>query len=116
MSLDETNHRLFVGCRNEPILLIIDAQTGKTMSSLPIDGDIDDIFYNAKRKEIYLSCGGGYIDVVKQIDADRYELSGKIATSKGARTSLFIPDLNQFIVASPSGFGTKASLLIYSLK
>jgi YVTN family beta-propeller protein len=116
MSLDETNHRLFVGCRNEPKLLIIDTQTGKTISSLSIDGDIDDIFYNAKRKEIYLSCGSGYIDVVKQVDANTYESVSKIATGKGARTSLFISDLNKFIVASPSSLGTKATLLIYSLK
>lgn len=116
MSLDEANHRLFVGCRNEPQLLIIDTQTGKTISSFSIDGDIDDIFYNAKRKEIYLSCGGGYIDVFKQIDANTYEALGKISTGKGARTSLFIPDLNQFVVASPASLGTNASVLIYSLK
>jgi YVTN family beta-propeller protein len=116
MSLDETNHRLFVGCRNEPKLLIIDTQIGKTVASFPIDGDVDDIFYNAKRKEIYLSCGGGYIDMFKQIDANTYETLGKISTGKGARTSFFIPDLNKFIVASPASLSTNASVLIYGLK
>jgi len=44
MAIDENNHRLFVGFRQPPKLLIIDTQTGKAMSSLDIDGDVDDIF------------------------------------------------------------------------
>lgn len=116
MSLDETNHRLFVGCRHSPKLLIIDTKTGKTISSFEIDSDVDDVFYNATSKEIYLSCGGGYIDVFKQTDANTYTANGKVSTKSGARTSLFIPELNQLIVASPAGFNSHAQLSIYSVK
>lgn len=123
MALDETNHRLFVGCRHPAKLLIIDMQTGKTISSFSIDSDTDDIFYNSSTKEIYVSCGGGYIDVFKQTDlptgqvgANTYTTNGKVSTHTGARTSLFIPELNQLIVASPSGFNSNASLLIYDIK
>ena len=116
MALDETNHRLFIGCRHPAKLLIIDTQTGKTISSFSIDSDTDDIFYNSTTKEIYVSCGGGYIDVFKQTDAKTYTANGKIPTRSGARTSLFIPALNQLIVASPSGFNKDAFLLIYSIK
>lgn len=114
--MDETNHRLFIGCRHPAKLLIIDTQTGKTISSFSIDSDADDIFYNSTTKEIYVSCGGGYIDVFKQTDAKTYAANGKIPTHSGARTSLFIPALNQLIVASPSGFNKDAFLLIYSIK
>ena len=116
MALDETNHRLFIGCRHPAKLLIIDTQTGKAIASFSIDSDTDDIFYNPQTKEIYLSCGGGYIDVFKQADAHTYKKKKKIATHSGARTSLFIPELNQLIVASPSGFNNNASLLIYDIK
>ncbi len=118
MALDEINHRLFIGCRHSPKLLIIDTQTGKTITSFSIDSDVDDIFYNITNREIYLTCGGGYIDVFKQTDANTYTANGKISTHSGARTSLFIPELNQLIVASPSGFNSNASasLLIYSIK
>lgn len=115
MSLDEKNHRLFVGCRHSPKLLVIDTQIGKTVASLDIDRDVDDIFYNANTKEIYLSCGQGYIDVFKQENADTYRAIGKISTGSGARTSLFIPELKQLIVASPSGFNKNASILIYTV-
>lgn len=116
MDLDPINHRLFVGCRHSPTLLVIDTQTGKTITSLPIDGDPDDIFYNNAGKEIYVSCGEGFVDVFKQSGANSYTSKGKIATHPGARTSLFVPGLNQLIVASPSRFDRDASLLIYTLK
>lgn len=33
-----------------------------------------------------------------------------------ARTSLFIPELNQLIVASPSDFNSNAALMIFEVK
>ena len=116
MSLDEINNRLFVGCRHSPRLLVINTKTGKTIASFSIDGDTDDIFYNKMRKEIYVSCGQGFVDVFKQSGPDTYIPNGKISTHSGARTSLFIPELNQLIVASPAGFGREACLLVYPIK
>lgn len=116
MSLDETNHRLFIGCRHPAKLLVIDTQTGETIASMPIDGDTDDIFYDKTSKLIYLSCGAGYVDIFKQTDSNTYAANGRISTHSGARTSLFIADSNLLIVASPSGFSGKASLLVLNLK
>lgn len=115
MALDEVNHRLFIGCRRAPKLLILDSETGKTISMLDIDPDVDDIYYDTMRQQIYLSCGGGYIDVFKQSDADTYISLGRVATATGARTSLFIPARNQFMVAAPSGKNKDAQLLIYHI-
>ena len=116
MCLEAQDHRLFIGCRHSPKLLVMDTQTGKTITSYEIDSDIDDIFYNTTTKEIYLSCGGGYIDVFKQADANTYTASGKISTHSGARTSLFIQEFNQLIIASPSGTNRDAMLLVYEKK
>ena len=116
MALDEKDNRLFVGCRHPSKLLVMDMQTGKTISSLDIDSDVDDIFYNSISKEIYLSCGGGYVDVFKQDDANHYSAIGKTETLSGARTSLFTPGLNELLVASPSSISRSAQLLIYEIK
>lgn len=116
MGLDEANHRLFIGCRHPAKLLVMDTQTGKTISSFAIDSDVDDIFYDNTTKQIYLSCGAGYIDIFKQTDANTYTANGKIATQSGARTSLFIPELSQLMVTSPSGFNRDAQLLIFQVK
>ena len=116
MGLDPINHRVFIGCRHSPKLVVIDTQNGKTIASFDIDNDVDDVFYDNALRQIYLSSGGGYIDVFKQIDANTYLANGKIRTHSGARTSLFVSPLSQLIVASPSGFNSDALLLIYSIK
>ena len=52
MALDEPTHRLFVGCRQPATLLVYDTATGKVVTSLPIVGDVDDLFYDGARKRL----------------------------------------------------------------
>jgi DNA-binding beta-propeller fold protein YncE len=116
MALDESNHRLFVGFRQPSRFLIFDTETGKTISSQDIDGDVDDIFYNSVTKNIYLSCGDGKIDVFKQENPNTYVTVEKVLSRPGARTCLFVPELSQIIVASPLRCNNIAALLVYQLK
>src|SRR5438552_4348281 len=74
MALDETNHRLFVGCRRPARLVAFDTGTGKSVTDLAISGDTDDLFYDAALKRIYISCGKGFIVVIDQRDPDHYHL------------------------------------------
>ena len=113
MALDANNHRIFIGCRQPAKLLVIDTGSGKTIASLDTDSDTDDIFYDSSSKLIYMSCGSGNIDIVKQIDPDKYKVVSKIETRDGARTSLFVPELHQLFVAAPSRYGKEAQLMIY---
>jgi DNA-binding beta-propeller fold protein YncE len=89
MTLDETNHRLFIGCRIPSRLLVFDTKTGNKVTTLTLHGDCDDVFYDAARKQIYASCGEGYLDIFSQSDADHYELKQSVATASGARTAFF---------------------------
>ncbi|HEU5051595.1 MAG TPA: YncE family protein [Hanamia sp.] len=116
MALDESHHRLFIGCRHPSKLLVFDTQTGKVVSSVEIDGDADDVFYDSSKKEIYASCGSGYIDVISQTDPDNYKKEGRQTSAPGARTSLFISKLDLLIVAAPARMNTNAQLLVYKIK
>jgi DNA-binding beta-propeller fold protein YncE len=116
MALDAINHRLFIGCRNPAKLLVINSETGKMVTQIDISSDTDDIFYDVSSRQIYISCGGGYIDVVSQIDKDNYETISRVESRSGARTSLFVPELNQLIVAAPAREGSDAQLMIYEKK
>jgi hypothetical protein len=89
MAVDEVNHRLFLGCRNKPSIVVMDSETGKEVTSVPIPADIDDLFYDAKNKRLYASCGAGSLAVIRQRDADRYEPLETIPTVKLARTCFF---------------------------
>jgi hypothetical protein len=89
LAIDEPNHRLFVGCRKDPSLVVMDSDSGKIVASVPIPGDVDDVSFDARRGRIYASCGDGALAVIRQVDADRYEPFATVSTVKGARTSIF---------------------------
>jgi DNA-binding beta-propeller fold protein YncE len=101
VAIDEPNHRLFIGCRKNPALLVMDSDTGKILANLSIPGDVDDLSFDARRGQIYASCGEGAIVVIRQIDADRYESLATIPTVKGARTSIFNPEDGNLYLAVP---------------
>ncbi len=113
MALDEGNHRLFVGCRNPARLVVLDTTSGKVVSDLVIVRDTDDLFYDAKRKRIYVTGGEGFIDVIEQLDADHYKMRERIPTRAGARTSFFSAELNEFYLAVPQRNGQDAEIRIY---
>ena len=113
MALDEAHGRLFIGCRRPARLLVLDAASGKRVEDLAISGDTDDLFYDAGRKLIYLSCGEGVIDVIEQQDADHYRTRERVATAAGARTSLFSAELDEFYLAVPQRGDRPAEIRIY---
>src|SRR5215213_1417256 len=49
MAVDETNKRLFIGCRTPSRLIALDREDGHEVANLEISGDTDDLFYDAKR-------------------------------------------------------------------
>jgi YVTN family beta-propeller protein len=114
MALDAANHRLFIGCRHPAKLLVMDCISGKQVAAINADSDVDDVFYNQKNGDIYLSCGGGYLDVIRQQNANKYALIETIASRPGARTALFIPRINRLVVASPKANRSSAQLLVYN--
>ncbi len=101
MALDEANHRLFIGCRKPARLVVFDTTTAKPVADIAISGDTDDLFYDAARKRLYLSCGEGFLDVVAQRDADHYERIERVPTASGARTSFYSPALDRLWLAVP---------------
>jgi hypothetical protein len=113
MSLDESGRRLFVGCRRPARLVIFDIGTGKPVGDLAISGDTDDLFFDAKRQRLYVSCGEGFIDVVQRRNSDQYERIARVPTRTGARTSFFSSELDQLYVAVPERAGHAAEIQIY---
>jgi DNA-binding beta-propeller fold protein YncE len=101
MALDESHHRLFIGCRQPARILVLDTDSGKMVTESECAGDTDDVFYDAKNKRVYVSGGEGFISVFAQLDADKYKPVAKIPTAQGARTSLFVPALGRLYLAVP---------------
>jgi DNA-binding beta-propeller fold protein YncE len=115
MALDEVDKRLFVGCRVPARLVILDTKTGHVVAKLPIVGDTDDVFFDPTRHLIYLIGGEGAVDIVGLRDPNHYEHVGRTNTAAGARTGLFVPDLDRLFVAAPHRESQTARLLVYRI-
>jgi DNA-binding beta-propeller fold protein YncE len=101
LALDNANKRIFIGCRQTPKVVVMDSESGKEIMGVDVPQDIDDLYYDGKRKKLYASCGEGYLAVIKQKDADNYEVVEKIETVKGAKTSLFDAEGSRLYLAVP---------------
>jgi hypothetical protein len=115
MALDEADHRLFVMCRKPAKLIVFDTESGKAVQSLPSVDRADDMYYNAKSKEIYVSGGDGFAMVYSQKDPDHYEQIAKVPTGPAAKISIFIPELSRLYVAASAKGTESAKLLIYKV-
>jgi len=116
MALDEAGRRLFVGCRQPSKLLVLDTESGKEAASVECSGDTDDVFYDAKRKRIYVTCGEGVLDVIRQEGRDRYARVQRIQTAAGARTGLFVPELDRLYLAVPHRNQQPAEIRVYEVQ
>jgi DNA-binding beta-propeller fold protein YncE len=116
MALDETHHRLLIGCRAPAKMLVIDTETGKQTASFDIVGDTDDLFYDAVKSRVYVIGGGGFVDVFDQKDPDHYVRVEHLATATGARTGFFAPDWNKLFVAVPHRGERRSEVLIFDTK
>jgi hypothetical protein len=101
MILDESNHRLFVITRTPPLVVVLNADTGKEVARVRVKAASDDAYFDAARKRIYVICGEGYISVIQQNDPDHYALIENIPTITGARTGGLLGA--NLYVAVPSG-------------
>jgi DNA-binding beta-propeller fold protein YncE len=115
MAFDHKLQRLYIGCRAPARLLILDATSGALAATVPIGKDVDDIFFDTRRHMLYVSCGEGVVDVISQQSANAYKTVAEIETRKGARTSLFVPQLNELLVAVPGNDNAGAELRVYSI-
>jgi hypothetical protein len=113
MALDETHHRLFVGFRKPAKLIVFDTEAGKVVANLDSAGDADDIFYDDSRRRVYISGGEGFLSIFQQDDPDHYKPMTKIPTATGARTSLFVPELNRLYLAVPHRGSQRAEVRVY---
>jgi DNA-binding beta-propeller fold protein YncE len=116
MALDAAHHRLFVATRRPPRLLAYDTDTGKVVAALPIGGDADDLFYDAKRQRIYAICGDGLVNVIEQRDVNQYVTAGEVRTAPGARTGLFVAERSALYVAVPARGGSTAEIRTYTVR
>lgn len=113
MAQDEAHQRLFVGCRTPAMMQIYESSGGGAITQFGIGDDAGDISYDAAHGCLYVSCGQGVLDVIRQLTPDTYRLELVLATGIGARTSLYVPELNRLYVAVPRQGNRVAAVMVF---
>ena len=116
IALDETAHRLFVGCRNGTVV-VFNTQNGKELQAFSVGPRADDLMFDAANKRIYSTSGGaGVVDVYQETDPDHYQSLGKIPTGAGAKTGLLSAELKRLFVAVPAQGSSNAEVYVFQLQ
>ena len=112
MSIDAEEHRVLVVFRSPPTLMALSIQDGHLAATVETCGDADDVFVDPKRRRVYVSCGEGVIDVLEPGEAGYQEIA-RVPTVSGARTALFVPELDRLFVAVRAASNEPAAIWVF---
>jgi YVTN family beta-propeller protein len=110
LAMDTANSRLFIGCRSK-VMAVMNADTGKVITTLPIGTRVDAAAFDADNKLIFCSNYDGTISVIHQKSPDEYESVGNIQTQESAKTMALDPKTKRMFLSAaemvppPSGKG-----------
>src|SRR2546426_7700155 len=91
LAYDAKTKRLFIGCRNEPKMVVMDAVSGKVINTFPIGRNVDYAGFDPQAKLIFFSCSEGVLNIFREKSADAYEDAGAVKTQPSAKTMAFDP-------------------------
>jgi len=112
MALDHVRRQVLVIFRAPAALGVFSMTDGKRIATAETCDDADDLFIDAKRARVYVSCGAGFLDVLEAKEAT-YRRIARIPTVSGARTSLFVPEMDRLVVAVRASSGEPAAIWIF---
>jgi hypothetical protein len=112
MALDEDAQRVLVAFRAPGRLAVFSARDGESVASVELCGDADDLFVDAKRGRVYVSCGEGFLDVFNARDRD-YRRLARVPTARGARTSYYVPSMDRLFLAVRAASLEPAAVWMY---
>jgi DNA-binding beta-propeller fold protein YncE len=113
VQLDETTRRLFVVTRDPGRLLVLDADTGKTVASFGAPGRVDGEIFDAATGMVYAPGGEGYIGSYRELDASHVVELAHVKSASGAKTALLVPELHRLYVAVSPGEGKTGGAILW---
>jgi hypothetical protein len=112
MAMDGAGGRIHVVFRHPAILAAFNTQSGAKLFSIETCGDADDVFFDSIRSRAYVSCGEGFIEVLG-VQGDHYAKEAKVGTAGGARTALFVPQLDRYFLAVRASTQEPAAIWVF---
>lgn len=99
LALDAPRARVISVLRDPPRLQVFDMHGGRQLNGIDVCRDADDVFVDARRQRLYVTCGEGYVDVLDAASDVFTRIGRRVVTGPGSRTGLFVPQLDRLFVA-----------------
>jgi DNA-binding beta-propeller fold protein YncE len=99
MAMDRANRRLFIGCRSK-VMAVLDADTGKVITTLPIGDHVDATAFDPATKLIFNSNGEGTVTVIHQDTPDKYSIVETVKTAPKAKTMALDPKTHRLFLST----------------
>lgn len=112
LAFDPETRRLFAGCRGGQLMVVLDADTGKIVSTAPIGERVDAAAFDTAGKLVFLSNGGGTISVYHEDGNDKYSLIETIMTNPGSKTMGLDSKTHNLYV--PANIGGHFTVLVFA--
>lgn len=101
LGYDKLTKRLFAGCEKK--LVILNAESGEIVQTLPIGDGCDGVAFDAAAKIIYTSNGEGTITVIKVLSANKFAIVENAPSLPRGRTIALDPSTHMVYVPT-AGF------------
>ena len=106
-AFDAAHRRLFVACQGAtPVGVVINADTGKVMASMPIGGGSDGVAYDPGTGDVFFTCRdsgdgmSGVVNIFHEDSPDKYTKVADVKYMYGARTIALDPKTHHIFSVS----------------
>ena len=100
LAMDTKNRILFSGCHNK-MMAIVNADTGKVITTLPIGQGVDATRFDPGTGDAFSSNGDGTLTVIHEDAPDKFSVVENVTTERGASTMALDPAThNVFLVTA----------------
>jgi DNA-binding beta-propeller fold protein YncE len=98
LALDAKNHILFAFCHNPATAVILSADDGKIITTLPIGRGTDGGGFNPKTMEAFSSQGDGTLTIIKENGPTNFEVEQTVQTKPRAKTCTLDTQKDQIVL------------------
>jgi DNA-binding beta-propeller fold protein YncE len=108
LAVDAKNHILFAMCRMPPTCVIMSADDGKIITTLPLAGSSDGGGFNPNTMEAFSSQGNGTLTIIKENSPASFEVEQNVQTKAGAKCCTLDTKTDHILVTAIEAAPTSA--------
>ena len=98
LAMDAKNRVLFVACRSPHVMVILNADDGNIITTLPLSGVTDGTVFNHATMEAFSSHAEGTLDVIKENSPTSFAVEQIVTTMPSAKTLTLDSKTNRILL------------------